>query len=249
MHGTGAECGDAEGHRQQGGAECRDAAVVPRAAGLSTAGKMSPAKFHRQQFLRPDAPALPVEGGGNFDERIGEPFCPAAKPAGAFWWDSRDGNTSIHEHVLPADAAGVGAAIQRAGTAGAIYRAKMEPAVGTDGVRTRGGRPAGEGTLEDEKTPTFDHTVTLSKTEGYENIMPTPYGNQLLLEFALAALEGEHLGQGPQPDVLCVSFSSVDYCGHRFGPYSQEVQDILRCDWISSSRNSSLTAVDQKVQD
>ncbi len=42
-----------------------------------------------------------------------------------------------------------------------------------------------------------------------------------------AALEGEQLGQGPQPDVFCVSFSSVDYAGHRYGPYSQEVQDIV----------------------
>jgi predicted AlkP superfamily pyrophosphatase or phosphodiesterase len=85
---------------------------------------------------------------------------------------------------------------------------------------------AGEQALAGEKTVTFPHIVNAAK-DGYENIMPTPFGNQLLLEFAEAALDGEHLGEGPQPDVLCVSFSSIDYCGHRFGPYSQEAQDIV----------------------
>jgi predicted AlkP superfamily pyrophosphatase or phosphodiesterase len=67
--------------------------------------------------------------------------------------------------------------------------------------------------------------------ETYENILPTPFSNQLLAEFARAAIEGEHLGEGVSPDLLTISFSGIDACGHRFGPYSQEVQDItLRLD-------------------
>ena len=67
--------------------------------------------------------------------------------------------------------------------------------------------------------------------ESYDNIIPTPYSNQLLAEFARAAIEGEHLGEGKGPDLLTVSFSAVDACGHKFGPYSQEVQDtVLRLD-------------------
>ena len=90
---------------------------------------------------------------------------------------------------------------------------------------------AGEGTMAREKTPTFDHTVFPSPTEGFETIVPTPFGNQLLAEFALAAIDGESLGAGPQPDLLCISFSAIDAAGHRFGPYSQEVQDMtLRLD-------------------
>ena len=89
----------------------------------------------------------------------------------------------------------------------------------------------GEATLSGETNSTFPHVVVLSDEKGYENIAPTPYGNQLLAEFAQAAIEGEHLGGGTQPDLLCVSFSSIDSCGHRFGPYSHEVQDItLRLD-------------------
>ncbi len=63
--------------------------------------------------------------------------------------------------------------------------------------------------------------------ESYDNIIPTPYSNQLLAEFARAAIEGEHLGEGKGPDLLTVSFSAVDACGHKFGPYSQEVQDVV----------------------
>jgi predicted AlkP superfamily pyrophosphatase or phosphodiesterase len=88
----------------------------------------------------------------------------------------------------------------------------------------------GEGNLADEKKPVFDHKVAPSK-DGYENVVATPFGNQILAEFAEAAVEGENLGQGENPDLLCVSFSSVDYVGHRFGPYSQELQDaVLRLD-------------------
>ncbi len=68
----------------------------------------------------------------------------------------------------------------------------------------------------------------------YDNILATPYSNELLAEFARAAIEGEHLGQagaGAPPDLLTVSFSAVDACGHKFGPYSQEVEDVtLRLD-------------------
>jgi predicted AlkP superfamily pyrophosphatase or phosphodiesterase len=59
----------------------------------------------------------------------------------------------------------------------------------------------------------------------------TPFGNSLTLDFALAAIEGEQLGQDEFTDVLAVSFSSTDYAGHAFGPRSIEVQDVyLRFD-------------------
>lgn len=73
--------------------------------------------------------------------------------------------------------------------------------------------------------------VRASPTDGFENVVITPFGNQLLAEFALAAIDGEKLGTGSHPDLLTISFSSPDLCGHRFGPYSQEMQDmVLRLD-------------------
>src|SRR5205823_6673348 len=71
----------------------------------------------------------------------------------------------------------------------------------------------------------------IASTNGFDVIMPTPFGNQLLMEFAKAAIDGENLGQGEQPDLLCISFSAIDSAGHTFGPYSQEVEDVtLRLD-------------------
>jgi len=67
----------------------------------------------------------------------------------------------------------------------------------------------------------------------FDYFFPSPFANEVLAEFAQAAIEGEKLGQGQGsgPDLLTVSFSAIDACGHRFGPYSQEVQDItLRLD-------------------
>lgn len=85
----------------------------------------------------------------------------------------------------------------------------------------------GEGKLAGEKTSTFDHVIKPSPTEGLETIVPTPFGNTLLRELAEAAIDGEQLGRPGNTDFLSISFSSTDACGHIFGPYSQEVQDII----------------------
>lgn len=62
-------------------------------------------------------------------------------------------------------------------------------------------------------------------------VASTPFGNSMTVDFALAAIEGEQLGQRGVTDFLAVSFSSPDYIGHRFGPSSVEVEDnYLRLD-------------------
>jgi predicted AlkP superfamily pyrophosphatase or phosphodiesterase len=59
----------------------------------------------------------------------------------------------------------------------------------------------------------------------------TPFGNNLLEEFAKKAIEKEQLGQDGITDFLTVSFSSTDYVGHILGPRSMELQDTyLRLD-------------------
>ena len=59
----------------------------------------------------------------------------------------------------------------------------------------------------------------------------TPYGNSIVADFAIAAIDGEDLGKDNITDVLAVSFSSTDYIGHNFGANSKEVQDTyLRLD-------------------
>ena len=60
----------------------------------------------------------------------------------------------------------------------------------------------------------------------YGELEATPYGNELIQQFALRALSAEKLGAGPKTDVLTVSYSANDYVGHLYGPDSLEVHDM-----------------------
>ncbi|MCS6978125.1 MAG: alkaline phosphatase family protein [Gemmatales bacterium] len=65
----------------------------------------------------------------------------------------------------------------------------------------------------------------------YGALYNSPFGNELLLDFAKKAIVAEKLGQDDVPDLLCVSFSSNDAVGHCYGPDSHEVLDTtLRSD-------------------
>lgn len=55
----------------------------------------------------------------------------------------------------------------------------------------------------------------------------SPAGDELVLDFAKAAIAGESLGHDAVTDYLSVSFSSTDYVGHVFGPSSLEAEDNL----------------------
>ena len=81
--------------------------------------------------------------------------------------------------------------------------------------------------------PTFPYDFRdLSEANGgYDLLKGSPAGNQLLVDFALAAMEGEQLGTDDATDLLAISFSSTDYVGHQFGVHAQETQDVyLRLD-------------------
>lgn len=78
-----------------------------------------------------------------------------------------------------------------------------------------------------EKKPTFPHDLpALKKKNGYSDLLKeTPFGNDLLLDFAKATIEGEQLGKGKHTDFISISFSSTDYVGHRFGTHAVETTD------------------------
>ena len=208
---------------------CVADASVESVGTKTAAGKMSPrnfigANFSDQMRLHYQSKVL----GISMKDR-GAILPAGKKPAGAYWFESASGNfitSSFYKTELPAWVQEFNGRKRAGQFIGQTWSRLLDPK-----FYLRPDDAAGEGVLEGEKKPTFDHTIAASKSEGFETIMPTPFGNQILLEFAQAAIEGEKLGQGPQPDVLSVSFSSIDYCGHKFGPYSQEVQDItLRLD-------------------
>ncbi|HEY9284632.1 MAG TPA: alkaline phosphatase family protein, partial [Pyrinomonadaceae bacterium] len=78
-------------------------------------------------------------------------------------------------------------------------------------------------------TNSFPHKLTggadAPSPAFYGAIDYTPFGNDLLVEFAKQAIDNEALGRDADTDVLTVSFSANDYIGHRFGPYSHEAMD------------------------
>jgi predicted AlkP superfamily pyrophosphatase or phosphodiesterase len=88
-----------------------------------------------------------------------------------------------------------------------------------------------ESKLNGEVAAVFPHELIGTRGNLLETLRSTPAGNTITKNFALAAIEGEKLGQSGSTDFLTLSFSSPDYAGHAFGPQSVEVQDIyLRLD-------------------
>ncbi len=75
-------------------------------------------------------------------------------------------------------------------------------------------------------------TRKLMERDGLGVIRTTPMGNDLTLDMAKAAIEGERLGmRRDSTDFLAVSLSSTDYIGHRYATFSVEIEDTyLRLD-------------------
>lgn len=95
---------------------------------------------------------------------------------------------------------------------------------------------------------TFPHPTTGGKKQPgpayYEALANSPFGNDLLLEFAKRCITHEGLGTHDVPDLLVVSFSSNDLIGHTWGPDSQEVLDVtLRSDEVMAKLLAFLDAV------
>ncbi|MCI0704646.1 MAG: alkaline phosphatase family protein [Planctomycetia bacterium] len=96
---------------------------------------------------------------------------------------------------------------------------------------------------------TFPHPTTGGKPalgkKYYQAVANSPYGNDLLLEFAKTCITAEGLGADEVPDLLVVSFSSNDLIGHTWGPDSHEVLDVtLRSDALVAEL---LAFLDDKV--
>ncbi|HEY9117004.1 MAG TPA: alkaline phosphatase PafA [Roseivirga sp.] len=75
--------------------------------------------------------------------------------------------------------------------------------------------------------PTFPYNLSeLRSQNGNFSMLPsTPWGNTILADLAIDAINAEKLGADEITDFLAVSFSSTDYIGHNFGPHSKEVHD------------------------
>ncbi|NLZ94568.1 MAG: alkaline phosphatase family protein, partial [Bacteroidales bacterium] len=90
-----------------------------------------------------------------------------------------------------------------------------------------------EGGFKGKETATFPYDLQKLRADNnnFELLKAVAFGNDLTTDFAIAAIEGENLGQNEDTDFLTLSYSSTDYVGHNFGVNSKEVQDpYLRLD-------------------
>lgn len=77
-------------------------------------------------------------------------------------------------------------------------------------------------------TPAFPHPLGAAGDRTFLSRFETsPFCDEYVEKMAEAEVDALELGQGDRTDFLGVSFSSVDYVGHAFGPRSHEIQDMV----------------------
>jgi hypothetical protein len=86
--------------------------------------------------------------------------------------------------------------------------------------------PDAHGYSAEEWSPEFPHQV-VPGADLSAAVASSPFGDEVVIDVALAALEGEALGQDEIPDLLAISLSSTDKIGHQFGPESRELEDQM----------------------
>lgn len=104
-----------------------------------------------------------------------------------------------------------------------------------------------EAILKGKDKPVFPYKLAeLRKINGeLDLISRTPFGDDLLTDFAKAAIDGAEIGKDETTDFLAISYSSPDLIGHAMGPNSVEVMDT----YVRLDRNIQdlLTTLDKKI--
>lgn len=77
------------------------------------------------------------------------------------------------------------------------------------------------------------------------DIRYSPEGNELVADMAIAAINGEKLGQNGTTDFMAVSFSSTDYIGHRYGTRAPQTEEVYR--QLDKQLGKLLNALDNAV--
>jgi predicted AlkP superfamily pyrophosphatase or phosphodiesterase len=149
------------------------------------------------------------------------------QPDYAFWYDRKTGRmvtSSYYTQVLPQWMKDFNAANWVDKNLPAAWeKLKSEEVYAANGPDEM----AGELKWGDDSS--FPHAFLEERKKG--DILTSPYGDLLVLDFARAAIAGERLGQRKVVDMLAIGLSCTDYVGHAFGPNSHEVHDhLLRLD-------------------
>ncbi|MDT7540727.1 MAG: hypothetical protein QOE33_631 [Acidobacteriota bacterium] len=178
---------------------------------------------------------------------------PAGRHANAAYWFSSIAGNMVSSNYYFNDLPAWVKRFNDARPADKFFNRKWDYLLGSDAeyVRRQGadappwetiGNVAGD-------TNKFPHTVTGGADRPspafYGALDYTPFSNDILVDFAEAAIDNESLGKDEDTDVLTLSFSANDYVGHRYGPYSHEMMDVtLRVD---RQIGALLDFVDQRI--
>jgi predicted AlkP superfamily pyrophosphatase or phosphodiesterase len=79
---------------------------------------------------------------------------------------------------------------------------------------------------KDESAKPFCTMVAGTEDRYCGGLEATPWGNDMIEEFAERAIAAENLGRHAGSDILAISFSANDYVGHAVGPDDPAVRDI-----------------------
>lgn len=151
----------------------------------------------------------------------------------AYWYEGAEGRfitSTYYMKEAPSWLAALNAKRLPDRHAGRVWDRLLDPAL----YRKLAGEDDVKGEWDGQDT-VFPHRLRGAppSREFYDELRRTPFADELVLEYALAAMAGHGLGQDEATDVLAVSFSATDVIGHTYGPDSQEAMDqILRLDGV-----------------
>ena len=163
----------------------------------------------------------------------------AALPAGhmadgAYWFDTNTGNFISSTYYVPQLPAWV-QAFNAQKKADAYRQQTWAPLRGPEAyLNSLPDSNRYERIFKGKTAATFPYDMAVLSplnSAAYESIYTSPFGNSLLTDLTMAALEHTDLGRDDVPDLLAISYSSPDAVGHTFGPLSKEENDLyLRLD-------------------
>ena len=78
----------------------------------------------------------------------------------------------------------------------------------------------------DKYSPTFPIGID-KKNNTFRVLISRPWFEREILNLSIEALKAEKLGFDDQTDLLAIGFSAMDYMGHKYGPFSQEMMDAF----------------------
>lgn len=152
-------------------------------------------------------------------------------PDGAYWYDLRSGQWVTSRHYA-SEYPGWIQAFHRKRPADAHFGAKWEPIpFDTKLLDSMEVVASGAGTDDSGIPKPIGRTSVLPDAGFYAALFDSPFIDSYLLDLARLVVREERLGADENPDLLALSFSSVDAIGHAYGPNSREVLDaVVRLD-------------------